>query len=103
MRSAAKPRTSPVSPVPRQTQQPESEIYVQPYMTVGLYQAICRRAAARGVSRTRYVNQWLADYVSGCLPPVKVRTITRSECFDDAELYVLPVFNDGAADATKSA
>ncbi len=93
----------PVSRRPGHREQKMSSTWVQPCVTMGLYQAVCRRAAALGVTHTCYVNLWLKDYVSGKLPPVRVRVVARTECFDDAALYVLPVFSDGGANVAKTA
>jgi hypothetical protein len=66
--------------------------HAQAVVSLGLYEAVCRRAASLGVERSRYVNRWIGDYLSGRLPPVRIRPVQPSECFDDAALYVLPVF-----------
>ena len=53
----------------------------------GLYAALEQRAAARRISRARYVQLWLADLAEGLLDDVAIVPVEIGAMFDDERAY----------------
>lgn len=65
--------------------------HLQVTISVGLAEALGRRAAAYGATRNRYALLWLADLLDGLLADLVFPVISTDQMFDSAQGYVLPV------------
>lgn len=64
---------------------------MRPLITVGLRDALDRRAQAYGTTRARYVLLWLAELVDGRLVHFKIVPVEVRQMLDAADAYVLPL------------
>jgi hypothetical protein len=72
---------------------PATRVHLEFEITRGLASALGRRAAAYGVTRTRYMLLWAADLVDGQLGDLVIIPVDTGQLFDDENGYVLPVAN----------
>jgi len=60
-------------------------------LSAGLNEAVGRRAAGYGATKSRYIMLWMADLADGLLSDLVFPPISSDQMFVRAEEYVLPV------------
>lgn len=67
-------------------------------LSMGLIEAINRRASAYGLAPSQYAIMWFADLCEWKLRDLQVNPVSTSQMFDDSRAYVLPHIEDDCDD-----